>query len=120
MNIEQRNAATAFLFEQEPYSRILSVLREGAVYGIHAKELSKLTGPPDRELRKMIEYIRRNGVVIIADNNGYYFPSNTWEIGEYIKQEERRAKSTFYTLKGARALLKELTPFGMEGSGFVE
>lgn len=114
MTIEQRTAETAFLFTQEPYSRILSSLGEGERNGIKTPELSSRVGIEVREMRRIIEYIRRKGVVIIADRNGYYFPENVYEVERYAKQEERRAKSSLYTSKSARTLLKLLTPYNSE------
>lgn len=116
MKIEQRTTETAFLFEQEPYSRILSSLGEGARNGIKTPALSNRVNIEVREMRKIIEYIRRKGVVIIADRNGYYFPESIYEVERYAKQEERRAKSSLYTSKSARTLLRELTPYNSEAN----
>ena len=106
--IEQRNDKTDFLYQVEPYSRILNVLRDGEQNGIHLKDLITITGFQDRELRKLIEFIRRNGVVIIADNSGYYFPSDISELRSYLKRQESRAKSTYYTLSTAKNLESKL------------
>ena len=107
--IEQRNEATEFLFVTPPYSGILYHIGEGAENRIHLKDLTAITNMSGRELRRVIEFIRRKGVVIAAGKSGYYFPSDVPELSAFIKQEERRAKSTFYTLKAARQLEKDLT-----------
>lgn len=105
---EYFSTETAYYFETPPYNQILSFIGDGKSNAIHKSELVRFTGLADRELRKIIEFLRRKGIVIISDNNGYYFPQNESELKTYIHQEECRAKSTFYTLKSARLLLMQL------------
>lgn len=105
---EYFSTENARYFETEPFSRILSLIGDGQENAIHKADLIRCTGLPDRELRKTIEFLRRKGIVIISDNSGYYFPTSENELETYIHQEEHRAKSTFYTLKSARQLLKKL------------
>ncbi len=103
---EYFSTETACYFETEPHSRILSLIGDGHENAVHKANLLRNVEMSDRELRKMIEFLRRQGVVIISDDNGYYFPADEAELQAYIKREERRAKSVFYTLKSARHLLK--------------
>lgn len=103
------NSGTACYFETPPYCDILAAIGDGAENARHKSELIRLTGMKDRELRKTIEFLRRQGIVIISDINGYYFPSNIEELQAYINQESSRAKSVFYTLRAARQLLKNNT-----------
>ena len=99
---------TAYYFETEPYSRILSAIGEGQKNAVHLSELIRISGMTDRELRKTIEYLRRQGVVIISGNSGYYFPADEAELSEYVRKEEHRARSVFYTLHHARKLLRKM------------
>lgn len=64
------------------------------------KEYQGLGG--NREIRKCIETLRRNGAVIISNKNGYFKPLRSYEVDRYVRQETGRAKSIFYTLKAAR------------------
>ena len=96
------------LSTQEPYRAIISVIGTGEQNAAHLKDIIKLTGITNRIVRKYIEDLRRSGAVIIANNKGYFFPSDEGEIKRYIRQEESRAKSIFYTLKSARQFLSEL------------
>jgi len=96
------------LAEREPYKTIISLIVVGKKNALHLKELIKYTGINNRDLRRYIEELRRNGAVIISNNKGYYFPDNDIEIKRYIKQEESRAKSIFYTLRSAKRHLKGL------------
>jgi hypothetical protein len=59
-------------------------------------------------VRKVIEDIRRAGVVVCNSLDGYFFPETLDELRLYVRQEERRGRSTFYTLGSARRLLQEL------------
>lgn len=109
MKIEQYNRKTAALFEREPSSRILNALKEGSGNGIHGPDLAKRAGLSVRDMQKLIETIRRRGVCICADRNGYYFPDSESCVRKYITQEEQRGKSIFASLKAATNLLKTLT-----------
>ena len=113
-DINQYTPDTRHLFETAPYSRVLSQLRDGAVNGVHLRDLERLTGLNDRELRRSIEYIRWHGVVILSGMQGYYLPVGLQEVRAYMRREERRAKSTFFTLKATRKLEKRLSGQGAE------
>ena len=64
----------------------------------------------DREMRRMLEYSRQNGNIIINFQNGkgYFRPENKEEIEKYIRQEEARAKKIQFNLKSARKALRKL------------
>lgn len=81
----------------------------GRENAIHLRELIRLTGMADRELRKFIEYARRSGICIASGNEGYFFPATLEEVRRFRMREEHRAKSIFYTLRAARELEKRLT-----------
>ena len=94
-------------FLDSPYKDIISIISTGKENAKHGNEIAPLLGMDTRELRKHLEYLRRNGVVIVGDvRSGYYFPANLYELESYVRQEEARARSTLYTLKTARALRK--------------
>lgn len=99
------NSGTACYFETERYSRILSAIGEGQENAVHMSELIRISGMTDRELRKTIEYLRRQGVVIISGNSGYYFPADETELKAFVRQEEHRAKSILVTLRPAKRYL---------------
>ena len=99
------NSGTAAFFETEPYRRILSAIGEGQENAVHLSELIRISGMTDRELRKTIEYIRRQGIVIISGNSGYYFPADEAELKAFVRREEHRAKSIIVTLRPAKRYL---------------
>lgn len=97
------------LYEVPQFEKILSLLGTGREAGLHIRDICRATGFDDRTARKAIETIRRAGVVVCTNGlDGYFFPETLDELRLYIRQEERRGRSTFYTLGSARRLLKEL------------
>ena len=102
------NSGTAHFFETEPYCRILSAIGEGQENAVHLSELIRISGMTDRELRKTIEYIRRQGIVILSGNSGYYFPADEAELKAFVRQEEHRARSILVTLRPAKHYLYRL------------
>lgn len=68
------------------------------------RDLMAATGLRDRAFRHGVEALRRSGVVVCADERGYYLPETLGEVLDFIQQEEHRARSTFFTLRAAREL----------------
>lgn len=87
-----------------PYGRENAVTREN---------LCILTGLNDRVVRNEIKKLRRDMPILnLQDRSGYYMPrtDNDFELMElkrFINQESKRARSIFYSLKGAKEFLKE-------------
>lgn len=74
--------------------------------------LCELTGMTDRQVRKEIHNLRRDYCILnMQDGVGYYRPNeeDRGQVEAYLKQESRRAKSIFWSQKGARTWLKERT-----------
>lgn len=64
----------------------------------------------DREMRKLIERARIDYVILNhSDGRGYYRPSreDMQDLQRYIRQEEKRAKSSFRNIKRAKALYED-------------
>lgn len=86
---------------------ILSLIGEGKENGTSLRALCSLSHLPEREIRHIIEHMRRGGIPVLSGMSGYYFPETSEEIREYIRKEEKRARSIFYTLRGAKKALSE-------------
>ena len=97
------NGHTERLTESE--RAILSLIGEGKENGTSLRALCSLSCLPEREIRHLIEHMRRVGVPVLSGMSGYYFPETSEEIREYIRKEEKRARSIFYTLRGAKQAL---------------
>jgi len=91
---------------------ILPLLRHGRDNARKRLDLMTATGLRDRVFRKGIESLRRAGVVICSGEQGYYLPATLAEVQGFIRQEEARARSTFYTLQSARRLEVEMLQQG--------
>ena len=87
------------LYKNKRQRVVLSAIGTGREQGAHLRDLHRATG---------FEDIRRAGVVVCNSLDGYFFPETLDELRLYVRQEERRGRSTFYTLGSARRLLQEL------------
>lgn len=96
------------LISREPYDWIYARIGQGVSGSMPAEAILFGRSMTDRELRKCIETMRRAGIVILSSDKGYSLPKSAVELREYVKRTESTAKSVFYTLKGARELLKEM------------
>lgn len=88
-------------------SEFIPVGKENA---ISRSQLVKLTGLSDRIVRDMIALERRNTAILNLQNGaGYYIPSESdrADIERYVRQEEARAKSIFWSLRGAKTALRK-------------
>lgn len=88
--------------------KLLAAIGKGEEAATPSRELQAITGLSERELRKLIETLRRKGHVIISSNAGYFFPETLEEIQTFINKESHRARSVFYTLRSARELAKQM------------
>lgn len=92
---------------------IVDYIPEGSERAISRKDLCRLTGLKDRNVRNLIEEARRDTIIISnTDGSGYWiYPENPTPkekemLHKFVKQQESRAKSIFYSLRPARLLTK--------------
>jgi len=74
-------------------------LLAGKQNAISLSELSKITGMPERSLKKAVLDERLTGILILSSDQGYYLPDSIDDIREYVKT--RRA----YLKTAGKALL---------------
>ena len=87
---------------------IIDFIPFGKENAITREQLKVLTGLPDREIRDMIKKERRYRPIInMQDGDGYFQPTQEEKdyVRKWIKQEMRRAKSSFWSLRGAKQFL---------------
>ena len=80
--------------------------RENAVTRV---DLCKKTGLPDRKIRELIAQARRGNCILNAqDGAGYFLPAESEKdlARSWLKQETARAKSIFWSARGARDFLR--------------
>lgn len=88
---------------------ITNYIPKGKENAITRKDLCKITGLSDRNVRERISQARRETVIINLQNgNGYYQPTEAAEIEQFVRQETARLKSIGWSLKAARNALKEV------------
>ena len=85
---------------------------QGIENEINRNDLCRITGLSDRVVREEISQARRHTVIISLNGmQGYFRPTESEKtyVEKYIQQEKNRAKSIFWSLRGANNYLKENT-----------
>lgn len=89
-------------------TEIIPIGRKNAISRLQLRAKTRLS---DRAMREQIAETRRN-ISIINDQTGigYYIPSeeDLPEAKAFLKQEEARAKSIFWSIRGLRKWIKEV------------
>lgn len=87
---------------------ILATLKQGEENAISSRQIQKVFGLNQRELRRIVETCRRKGVYILASDQGYFFPKDVSEIRRFIKRENSRIKNQCISITPLKRFLKEL------------
>lgn len=91
------NFPSNYTTERGPISRHLLSGREN---GLHLKDLVKITGLSEREVRKQIHFERRQHIPIISDNrNGYFLPGSPQERAACVHSMRHRASEILAAAK---------------------
>lgn len=88
---------------------ILDHIPYGKDNAISRVQLIVATGYTDRKMRESIAQARRETPILNnQDGGGYYQPTEADKplVERFVRQEERRAKSIFYSLKAARKFVR--------------
>jgi hypothetical protein len=88
---------------------IIDLIPCGKENAISRNSLVIKTGLSDRKIRDLIALERRNHVILnVQDGKGYYRPTEKEmpDIERFVKQETRRAKSIFWSLRAAKKAIK--------------
>ena len=95
-------------------SRLLSHGQENAV---PLKQLTALTGLPERAVRRQIAAERKRGTMILADSkSGYYLPGNPDELQRFSRSMAHRANEIMAVARMAENAFAEALGQGvMEG-----
>ena len=84
--------------------RFVGALMTGRAHARPARELSQHLSCTDRRLRQLAHAANEIGILVCADNAGYYLPANREEVDETIGR--LRSQSSEMTLRARR--LEEL------------
>lgn len=88
---------------------IVYFIPEGKANAVTRSQLRTMTGLSDRKIRDAISEARRDTVILNDQSGrGYYIPTEAElpEARKCLKQEEKRAKSIFWSLKALRAFVE--------------
>jgi len=95
--------------------KIINLIPYGKNNATTRTRLCELTKLSDRKIRDLIADARRdNAIINTQDGKGYYrpLPSDIDAVRQYLSQEEHRAKSIFWAMKGAKEWLKQKDTIG--------
>ena len=77
------------------------MLLHGAENGLHLRDLCRLTGWKEREVRLQIHAERRRGIPILSDNvNGYFLPTDEQELVACVRSMRNRAGEILAAAEG--------------------
>lgn len=86
---------------------VLDAIPFGKENAVTREYLAAKTGLPDRQVRKAIEEIRRNHIVLNdQDGKGYYRSYDLDDIERFYRQERARALAVLYRMRPMRTLLR--------------
>lgn len=107
--MRKSEAKSEYLFREGNLTAdFLAVLGTGEENAVTSKQIKQSFGLTERELRKIVERCRRNGVYILSSDNGYFFPSSKEELQRFIRRENSRVKNQCITLSPMKRYLKRL------------
>lgn len=88
---------------------ITTWIPRGKENAIPRSMLCKLTGHDDRDIRKMIEFARTEGVPILSspEISGYWVSEDIDEIEQFIRQQDRRRNKSAKILSALRKLVAD-------------
>lgn len=109
-------------YTSSPFVRQVSLfIPRGAENAIPARGLARRVGyRGERALRLAIERERREGAVILADDNGYYLPSSDAEqarreIERFVRRTDARMRSNRESVRSAKRFLRRYSYAEIEG-----
>lgn len=91
---------------------LLNYIPIGAENAISCRQLASLCGCSQRDIRRDVERLRREGVLILSscscDRGGYYRPRDSTEISRYFKRQLSRISHVWAALSPFKRYLADL------------
>ena len=75
------------------HGKLLSLLGFGEENAISMKELATLLDASCRDVRRMIESARTDGIIIASSDKGYFYPTRDRELSDYCSRTALRIQS---------------------------
>ncbi|WP_022762616.1 hypothetical protein [Butyrivibrio sp. AD3002] len=92
---------------KEIKSLLLALLPKGHQNPVAGRVIDETLDLKERERKLVIEQLRNDGILVLADENGYYLASNIEEIKKFVAKVNKRVKSEIRTIQTAKAVIKE-------------
>ena len=92
MNLDNQMTMPDVMLERRPAQRISELLLEGEENAVPLRNLVKITGWDEREVRRAVRRERLAGVPILANfRTGYYLPGSDAERARFVRSMLHRA-----------------------------
>lgn len=88
--------------------RFMSLIPYGEEKAKSMRELSRECGVSPRELRKIVENARRDGMIIASSESGYFVPSSAEELNAFYMRTMYRVNTTLDTLRPVEEIINEV------------
>ena len=89
---------------------ISSMLMVGRENGLHLRDLTRITGWTEREVRRQIQFERKAGHLILSDcERGYFLPGEISEVRRFIRSMSNRSREIAAISRAAEDALMKLT-----------
>lgn len=89
---------------------IYDLLPVGAEYAISRRQLSQITGLPDRRLRRQIAEERRAGLLILSSTaevgGGYFRPADKQELRRWVAMMTAHINATLAVIRAAQEAIE--------------
>ena len=104
---------------QDTKTSIYDLLPVGAEYAISRRQLSAITGIPDRQLRRKIAEERKAGLLILSSTaevgGGYFRPADTQELRRWVAMMNAHTNATLAVIRAAQEAIATLGDSGNDG-----
>lgn len=78
---------------------ITKYIPEGKENAVHLQELANAMQMQPQTIKQIVQYERRNGVVICSDKNGYWIPVNDAETKAFIETMRKQSAARLKTIE---------------------
>lgn len=114
-----QQSRTQYNTEQKQKTSIFDLLPVGAEYAISRRQLSQITGLPDRRLRRKIAEERKAGLLILSSTaevgGGYFRPADTQELRRWVAMMTAHINATLAVIRAAQEAIAAAEGGGNDG-----
>ena len=101
-----QQSRTQYSTEQKQKTSIFDLLPVGAEYAVSRRQLSQITGLPDRRLRRQIAEERKAGLLILSSTaevgGGYFRPADMQELRRWVAMMQSHIAAILAVIRAAQ------------------